>query len=735
MKLNYKLSEEQKGYLNLKQGEQIQYCVPYDLESSGNFNYVKDGFVIITETRFFVMQGIHISQEYELQQLKSIVCKAMINCGAIIVDDGSGEIITARFSMRYLGQYFQIAKGAENLSKGILKEVVSKELDRYCEQCGRVLPGTRECPYCSGRHTTMGNFLKLIRDYRWKLTGIAIFMIVAAIAQLYIPEWQKRFIDNVLVSKKGDYKDIISFIAVMLVLTIAVIAIQIAKNWWCVRLGAQISKELRSKLFHKIQILSLSFQERRKPGDLMNRVVKDTVQIRRFMENIFGNMFSALVTMIGALAIMLRMNFTLTLASLVFFIFVLIATKVFKKKIKHIFRMQRIKEDKLNSRLQDVISGIRLVKSYGKEQEESERFNEMALDYARVQKNNEVFFAVFYPILTFVMGLGLYFVTYFGGKAVLLGNMSAGELIQFITYTGIIYGPLGRLTQLPRSIMEMLTSLERIYDILEEEPQIQEKPKAKKIRIKGDIDFADVGFGYKSYEPVLEGISLQVKQGEMIGIVGASGTGKSTLINLIMRLYDVDDGSISIDGIDICDIKKECLHSQIGVVLQENFLFSGSILNNIRFAKQEASFEDIIRAAKAAGAHDFICKTPDGYHTYVGEHGYNLSGGERQRIAIARAILSDPRILILDEATSALDTESEFMIQQALKNLTKGKTTFAIAHRLSTLKNADRLIVIDKRKIAEIGTHNELLDKKGIYYHLVMAQLRMQGNTVSNTNR
>lgn len=728
MKLNYELSEEQKRNLNLKQGEQIQYCVPYDLESSGSFNYVRDGFVIITETRFFVMQGNHILYEYELRQLKHIACKAMINCGAIIVDDGSEEVITARFSMRYLGQYFQIAQAAENLSKGIIKEVVSKELDRYCEQCGRVLPGTRECPFCSGRNTTMGNFLKLIKDYRWKLIGIAIFMIVAAIGQLYIPELQKRFIDDVLVNKNGDYKDILFFIVVMLVLTIAVIAIQIAKNWWCVRLGAQISKELRSKLFHKIQILSLSFQERRKPGDLMNRVVKDTSQIRRFMENIFGNMFSALVTMIGALAIMLRMNFMLTLASLVFFIFVLIATKVWKKKIKHIFRMQRIKEDNLNSRLQDVISGIRLVKSYGKEQEESERFNEMAQDFARVVKNNEVFFGVFYPILTFIMGLGLYFVTYFGGKSVLLGTMSAGELLQFITYTGIIYGPLGRLTQLPRSIMEMLTSLERIYDILEEEPQIRDKHRAKEIRIKGNIDFTDVGFGYKSYEPVLEGISLQVKQGEMIGIVGASGTGKSTLINLIMRLYDVDNGSISIDGIDICDIKKECLHSQIGVVLQENFLFSGSIFNNIRFAKQDASFEDVIRAAKAAGAHDFICKTPDGYHTYVGEHGYNLSGGERQRIAIARAILSDPRILILDEATSALDTESEFMIQQALKNLTKGKTTFAIAHRLSTLKNADRLIVIDKRKIAEIGTHNELLDKKGIYYHLVMAQLKMQGS-------
>ena len=216
-----------------------------------------------------------------------------------------------------------------------------------------------------------------------------------------------------------------------------------------------------------------------------------------------------------------------------------------------------------------------------------------------------------------------------------------------------------------------------------------------------------------------------MKPGEMIGLVGASGTGKSTLINLIMRLYDVDQGKILLDGCDLRDIQMESLHSQIGVVLQETFLFSGSILANIRFAKQDATLEEVIRAARAANAHDFICKTPDGYNTYVGEHGYNLSGGERQRIAIARAILNNPRILILDEATSALDTESEFLIQQALDRLVKGRTTFAIAHRLSTLRNADRLVVIDRHGVAEIGTHNELLEKKGIYYGLVNAQLKM----------
>ena len=224
---------------------------------------------------------------------------------------------------------------------------------------------------------------------------------------------------------------------------------------------------------------------------------------------------------------------------------------------------------------------------------------------------------------------------------------------------------------------------------------------------------------------MLENINFEVQPGEMIGLVGASGTGKSTMINLIMRLYDPDQGRIILDGEDLRDIKVENLHSQIGVVLQETFLFSGTILDNIRFAKPTATLSEVIQAAKAANAHDFICKTPDGYNTYVGEHGYNLSGGERQRVAIARAILNNPKLLILDEATSALDTESEFLIQQALNRLIQGRTTFAIAHRLSTLREANRLVVIDKHGIAEMGSHNELLEKKGIYYDLVMAQLRM----------
>lgn len=298
------------------------------------------------------------------------------------------------------------------------------------------------------------------------------------------------------------------------------------------------------------------------------------------------------------------------------------------------------------------------------------------------------------------------------------GIMTPGELMQFITYSGMLYGYVDQLSNLPRRLMDLVTSMERISDIMNQEPDIQDGEKPVELEIQGEIEFQHASFGYKSYLPVLEDVSLKVAKGEMIGLVGASGTGKSTLINLVMHLYEVDDGAILVDGVDIRDIGLEKFHGQIGVVLQENFLFAGTIFNNIRFAKQDATYEEVVQAAKVANAHDFICQTPDGY---------NLSGGERQRIAIARAILSNPRLLILDEATASLDTESEYLIQKALGRLTEGRTTFAIAHRLSTLKDADRLVVINDHHIAEVGSHDELMAQKGIYYGLVQAQLQMQG--------
>ena len=731
MKLLYELKPEQLTHLLPETQENIWYCVPLDLSYDYEERKVKEVFadrkeyLVVTDTRLVVLTEQGIKEAVLLADCSEVKCETMVGCGIVTAVVSGERQCVARFSMRHIERVAYVARGADLLVKGDKEKIVSTEFEKYCEKCGRALPGTSRCPKCDTKNAMFKKFWELCNGYQWKLLAISLMMVINSGIAILLPKVQSNFIDNVLAKKTGDMGDVLRFVSTMLALTAVLITVNILKNWMCVSLGSLLSMDLRKKLYHKIQLLSMSFINKRKPGELMNRVSGDTRQIRRFMEEVFGGMVSTLFTMVGSLTMMITINPAMTLYSTMLIGLVAVLTRVFWKYIHKIFHMQWVKDDKMRSGLQDVISGMRVVKAFGREEAEVRKFKGLTREFCRVQKKNETFWALFYPVLTFIMGVGSYIAIYFGGKDVLAGDMTVGTLMQFVTYTGYLYGPLGWMTHLPRSIMQMVTSLNRIYDVLDEEPAIQDKKEAVELDIQGDICFHDVTFGYNSYDPVLEHINLEVKKGEMIGLVGASGTGKSTMINLIMRLYDVDRGKITVDGVDLKDVKQESYHAQLGVVLQETFLFSGTILNNIRFANPTASLEDVIRAAKAANAHDFICKTPDGYNTYVGERGFNLSGGERQRIAVARAILNNPKLLILDEATSALDTESEYLIQQALERLTEGRTTFAIAHRLSTLRNADRLVVIDGHGIAEIGTHDELLKKQGIYYGLVTAQLQM----------
>lgn len=720
MKLNYTPPE-----CVLSLGEEVWYCVPYDRDESGRF--VNDGYAAVTEAALYITLDGKIKDKYPLVDGVEVSCNPMIGGGELIVTTSGGSRRAALFSSRHISRFSSVAAGANLLAQKSKRRIENREYEKICPNCGRGLPKTKNCPHCrsGGRHTG-GRLADICKDNKKSFAVISLLMLIGSLLSVAGPEVQKRFIDAALVKSSGTAADILSFVTVMLVITVLTIAVNILKNLACARLGTGVAMGLRKKLYYKIQILSMSFIDDRRPGMIMNRVMRDPDVVKDFMQDAFGNMFAMLVTMILTLTYMITINPLLTMVSVIFIPLVILLTVAWRKNIHRRFHMQWKRNDRANSALQDVIAGMRVVKSFGKEKQESENIDRVNIEYAALQKKNEVFWATFFPWLTFIMGAGIYLVTYFGGLDVLFGNMSVGELTQFIAYAGILYGPLGWMTRLPQVISRTATSIERIYDILDEEPDITEPDNAVSHKIEGDIELKNVTFGYHSYDPVLKGIDLSVKKGEMIGLVGASGTGKSTLINLLMHLYEADDGELLIDGIDIKNIKSDSFHSQLGVVLQETFLFSGTILNNLRFAKPEATLEQVIKAAKMANAHDFICKTPDGYNTYVGEHGYNLSGGERQRIAIARAILNDPKLLILDEATSNLDTESEFLIQKALSRLTHGRTTFAIAHRLSTLKDADRLVVIDGHSIAEIGTHEELIANKGIYYSLVTAQLSMQ---------
>lgn len=724
MILKFNLPGEVLDLVTLDPDEKIYYSVPFDIAEDGS--WLTNSYLIVSTGHLFIVSEGVLKEKINITDCRNCKAEAKIGCGLLVLEHNGIQRHIVHYSAKHLSRYAYVARGINILCSGRSEEVISTEYEKICPECGRAIPGTRYCPHCSKEGGFWSSFKKMTAPYKKDFVGILILMFLAAVVTLLNPEIQKHLVDDVLKTGSGNMTVAFICLAIMFLLSIGIVIINISKTYLCTVLGAKIAKDLREKLFAKIQILSLGYINDRRPGELMNRIVSDTGVIREFMQDTFCNMFTVCFIFVCNIIFMLLLNVKLALLSFLFIPIAVGFTYGFWNNIHRRFHLQRKKEDDVNSNLQDVISGMRVVKSYGKEEEEKKQFNYLADEFCRIQRRNEVFWAIFFPMVNFLMGAGVFLVIYFGGVDILKGEMTTGELLQFITYTQLLYQYLNWMTHMPRMIMDLISSFERISDIMDQEPFIADVEHPIELDIEGEIEFRHATFGYKSYQPVLEDLNLKIKKGEMIGIVGASGTGKSTLINLLMRLYEVDDGSLLVDGHDIKEINSSKFHSQIGVVLQETFLFSSTIINNIRFSKPDASYEEIIMAAKMANAHEFISKLPDGYNTYVGEKGYNLSGGERQRIAIARAILNEPRLLILDEATASLDTESEFMIQQALKRLTNGRTTFAIAHRLSTLQNADRLIVIDGHSIAEIGTHDELIQQGGIYSRLIQAQLEMQ---------
>ena len=724
MILKFELPKTAVSCIQMDAGERIYYAVPFDVAEDGSF--LPDSYLVVTTRHLWVISKGELREKLDLSQCRHAKAEPKIGCGLLVLEHQGVSRYVVQYSAKHLSRYAYVARGINILISGRGEEVVSGEYEKICPNCGKAIPGTRYCPHCSKEGGFWRNFLAMAAPYKKSFVGIIALMILASVVTLLNPEVQKHLVDEVLTKGNGGMSVAFTCLGIMFGLSIGIVVINILKSYYCTVLGARIAKDLREQLFAKIQILSLSFINDRRPGELMNRIVSDTGRIREFMEKTFCNMFTVCFIFLCDVIFMLALNVKLALFSFIFIPIAAAVTYGFRKNIHRRFHLQWKRGDDVNSNLQDVISGMRVVKSYGREEAEKVKFNHLADEFCHVQTRNEVFWAVFNPWMNFLMGAGVFLVVYFGGIDVLDGEMTTGELLQFVTYTQLLYQYLNWMTNMPRQLINLISGIERINDVLAQEPFIEDVEHPVDLDVQGEIEFRHATFGYKSYQPVLEDLNLTIRTGEMIGIVGASGTGKSTLINLIMRLYEVDDGNLLVDGHDIKEIRSDKFHAQIGVVLQETFLFSGTILNNIRFSRPDATYEEVIRAAKMANAHEFISKTPDGYNTYVGEKGYNLSGGERQRIAIARAILNEPKLLILDEATASLDTESEYMIQKALERLTDGRTTFAIAHRLSTLKNADRLIVIDGHQVAEVGSHEELIRRKGIYYRLVKAQMEMQ---------
>jgi len=488
------------------------------------------------------------------------------------------------------------------------------------------------------------------------------------------------------------------------------------------RAGILFSNHLRDLAYAKIQKLSLSSLSKRTPGDLIRRVMEDTNTVKEFLCDAGRWAVEQVLMFIIVMTILLFTNPKLTLLVFIPVPVVMVALSRFWSFIHIRYERQWRRNSRCQSILHDIIRGIRTVKAFGNEEREVEKFSKATRDLAQISSDNETLWARLFPAMTFFTGIGEFLVLYFGGRLILNDPLSMGVLVQFTMYITYVYAPLRWLVSFPRWLADAMTSMVKMLEIIDEEPEILEKAESQDMPESGVVTYEGVSFGYKSYEPVLKEIDLTIQPGEMIGIVGRSGAGKSTLINLLMRLYDPNLGSIGIGGIDLRNLSPKSLHERVGVVFQDTFLFAGTIYDNIAYASPGATTDEVIAACKAANAHDFILKTADGYDSLLGEGGYSLSGGERQRLAIARALLKNPDLLILDEATSSLDVETEHEIQESLQRIVKNRTTIAIAHRLSTLRSANRLLVLDKGRVAEMGTHAELLKKRGIYYNLVVAQ-------------
>ena len=560
-----------------------------------------------------------------------------------------------------------------------------------------------------------------MKPYVGKL-GLAIFCIIMASgANLYLPWIIKDMIDKVLA---GGNMGTLNLIAISIVVVFAFRGFFYYWQSYLVSyIGQRVVADVREVMFRKFQRMPMAYFDKHQTGETMSYVTNDVAAVQSALVDNLIDLVTESAILIGSICLMLYINWTMTLLTLITIPMVGYAMRILGKKIKRAGTIIQEKMADITSLLQESISSIRIVKSFVREDYEIQRFIvENDLNFEASMRNAKLTSRLT-PTVEFLAALGVTLIVWYGGYEVVHGVMTAGELVAFLTYAVNLANPVKRLSRIYGKLQQAMAAIDRIFSVLDMDEPVNDKIDAKILpKVRGNVSVENVTFSYDGQHNALENVSFDVKHGQMIAFVGPSGAGKSTIANLIPRFYDVNEGSIKIDGVDIRDVTLKSLREQIGIVPQETLLFSTTVMENIRYGRLDATDDEVIAAAKSANADDFIKNLPQGYQTPIGERGLNLSGGQRQRMAIARAMLKNPQILILDEATSALDTESEKIVQSALDELMRGRTSFVIAHRLSTIFAADQIFVIDKGRICEHGTHQELLKIDGIYSHLYNIQ-------------
>nr|HMN29723.1 ABC transporter ATP-binding protein [Caldilineaceae bacterium] len=571
--------------------------------------------------------------------------------------------------------------------------------------------------------STVQRLAGYLGPYRARLAGVAVMVVIGTVFGLLGPILLGRAIDQYIIPR--DIPGLMQILVWMFVVYLLAAAAGVLESFWMVDLGQRLVGDIRAELFNHIQGLSMAYHDRHTVGDLMSRVANDTEAINSTLSNGLIDFVANVLLLAGIMVTMFVLNWQLAIGTLIILPIMLWITSLVTARSRGSFRLVQRRLGELNAVMEENIAGLRVVKAFGREQDVQEKFVAVNAANRDVGIKADVIIAILGPMFTTMSTITIAATAWLGGWLALRGVVEVGVIATFVVYIMNFFRPMRMIAMLYNQLQSALAGAERIFEVLDVQTTVEDQPGAQPLPpIRGLVHFDGVSFGYDPDKPVLSEVSLTAQPGETIALVGPTGAGKTTVINLLSRFYDVTAGTILVDGHDIRNIQQKSLRAQLGIVLQDTFLFSGTVRENIRYGRLGASDEEVVAAATLANADRFIHLLPNGYDTHVSEQGHNFSQGQRQLLAIARAILADPRILILDEATSSVDTRTELQIQEALLRLLEGRTAFVIAHRLSTIRKADQVLVIHDHRVIERGTHESLLAQRGFYHDLYMSQYR-----------
>lgn len=712
---------QKKLYPVLEPNEEIHITLESDMDAKGRF---EPSWLIVTDQRVMSLEvnGTGEDIAVPLADLTRVAVEPLVGGSCLEVSTAADTIPLIRYSQSRVDLFNEAQRGIEQHIEQKPFQVKTEFPRVVCETCGRRLP-TKDglCPACVSKWGMLKRICSYLGAHRNKAIAMVAMFAVLSVAELLPPKITQLIIDDAFES--GDKALLFWFVAAMAGLLVLRWLGEMANGWLTAWVGARVVADIRAQVYQHVEYLSLGFHDKQKTGGLLSRVTRDTRNVRSFLVDGLPFLILRWLTTLGIIGMLFYTNWVLALYILIPVPLIVIWGRVLYRRLRVYYTRMWRQWEGFFTHIQESLSGIRIVKAFAQENREVDRFKRNAREMFALEYWTEKQWIYYFSTMGLLNFLGFIVVWLVGGGQVLGQELTKGELMLFYFYLHMFYGPLRWLGRVNSWMTRAMSAAERVFELIDMEPESYEDVNAKPMRqTRGEIEFRNVTFGYEAALPVLRDINLHIRPGEMIGLVGKSGAGKSTTVNLICRFYDVNYGSITLDGVDLRDIRLEDLRGHIGVVLQEPILFNGTIRENIAYGKPAASFEDIMASARAANAHNFILAKPDGYDTILGDKGTGLSGGEKQRVSIARAILHDPRILVLDEATSSVDAETEKQLQEAIGRLIKGRTTIAIAHRLSTLRDADRLVVLDQGRVVEEGTHEELIARRGHFHHLVRLQ-------------